>query len=188
MKDKITAAAISLFDKKGFSETSIQDIVESLSVTKGTFYYYFSSKEELLKDIHLGYIDELVARQESIIHLENQNSKDKLFQIVYMLIHDIKDHGASAKVFSREIRHLSEENYQIITQKRDQFRFNIEYLLKEGMNKGEFRSSLNVPLIAFGILGVTNWSYQWYNPEGASSDREIAETFTEMILQGIEPK
>ncbi|MBM7691328.1 AcrR family transcriptional regulator [Peribacillus deserti] len=188
MKEKLTAAAIRLFDKKGFSETSIQDIVESLGVTKGTFYYYFSSKEELLKSIHLGYIDELVARQISIINNDEQNSKNKLFEIVYMLIHDIKEHGASAKVFFREIRHLNEENYQLITKKRDQFRFNIEYLLKEGIEKGDFRRDLNVPIIAFGILGVTNWSYQWYNPEGAATDREVAEAFTEMILKGIEFK
>ena len=60
VKEKITAQSIRLFEKKGFTETSIQDIVDSLGVTKGTFYYYFSSKEELLMDIHLGYIDELL--------------------------------------------------------------------------------------------------------------------------------
>ena len=46
MKQKIKNTSISLFEQKGFAETSIQDIVDSLGVTKGTFYYYFASKEE----------------------------------------------------------------------------------------------------------------------------------------------
>ena len=48
MKRKIIEESIDLFDKKGFNNTSIQNIVDSIGVTKGTFYYYFSSKQELL--------------------------------------------------------------------------------------------------------------------------------------------
>ncbi|WP_026695735.1 TetR/AcrR family transcriptional regulator [Peribacillus kribbensis] len=186
MKDKLTAAAIRLFEKKGFSTTSIQDIVEAVGVTKGSFYYYFPSKEELLKDIHQGYIDDLVKRQEMILQDDSKTGKDKLFEMVHLLITEIKDHGASAKVFFREIRHLNQENYETITEKRDQFRFNIERLLKEGVQKGEFSPELNIPIIAFGILGIINWSYQWYNPEGTEKPRDVAAAFTNMILHGIE--
>ena len=48
VKEKITEQSIRLFEKKGFSETSIQDIVDSLGVTKGTFYYYFSGSNSLI--------------------------------------------------------------------------------------------------------------------------------------------
>lgn len=41
MKEKIIEVSIDLFGKHGFTETSIQDIVDGLGVTKGTFYYYF---------------------------------------------------------------------------------------------------------------------------------------------------
>src|SRR5699024_11597620 len=66
IKEEITKHSIQLFEKKGFSQTSIQDIVDVLDVTKGTFYYYFSSKEQLLMDIHLQYIDNLLSRQQMI--------------------------------------------------------------------------------------------------------------------------
>ena len=63
MKEEITRHSVKLFQQKGFSETSIQDIVDSLGVTKGTFYYYFKSKEQLLMEIHSRYIDDLLHRQ-----------------------------------------------------------------------------------------------------------------------------
>lgn len=55
MKDKIVEQSVLLFEKEGFSHTSIQDIVDELGVTKGTFYYYFSSKEQLLMEIQDDY-------------------------------------------------------------------------------------------------------------------------------------
>lgn len=185
MKDKITEQSIKLFEEKGFSETSIQDIVDSLGVTKGTFYYYFSSKEELLMDIHLGYIDDLLLKQEQILSAP-KNSKQKLFDIVYVLISGIKSKRLSAKIFFREMKNLNKERLSQITKKREQFRLNVERLVSEGMKNGEFRADLNAAIITFGILGVANWSYQWFNPGGKLTDREVAEIFVDMILKGIE--
>lgn len=186
VKEKITAQSISLFEKKGFTETSIQDVVDSLGVTKGTFYYYFSSKEELLMDIHLGYIDELLYNQEHILNDTSKSFKEKLSANVYMLITNITTQGAAAKIFFREMNNLSPEHLKLIEQKRDQFRLNIEGLIRSGIEKGELRPDLNAPIITMGILGITNWSYQWFNPNGKCTDEEVAEIFVEMILKGIQ--
>lgn len=186
MKEKITEQSVFLFEKKGFTETSIQDIVDAIGVTKGTFYYYFSSKEELLMDIHLRYIDEMLSNQNKIVDNDALSSKEKLLAIVQMLIGNIKTQGASAKIFFREMSNLNEERLAEIIPKRDQFRLTIEKVIKDGIDNGEFRKSLNVPIVTFGILGIANWSYQWFNPEGSMSDHEVAEVFTEMILTGIE--
>ena len=75
MRKKIIEESIDLFDKKGFNKTSIQNIVDSIGVTKGTFYYYFNSKQELLRDIHLSYIQELLYEQEIVINEKNSNSR-----------------------------------------------------------------------------------------------------------------
>src|SRR5690625_2574123 len=104
IKDQITKHSIQLFEEKGFSQTSIQDIVEVLDVTKGTFYYYFSSKEQLLMDIHLQYIDNLLLRQKKIYDNSSLKNKEKLEQTIQMLISDIKEKGSSGRVFFREIR------------------------------------------------------------------------------------
>jgi AcrR family transcriptional regulator len=45
---RILDAATELFVERGFAGTSIRDIAEHLGMTKGSLYYHFSSKEELL--------------------------------------------------------------------------------------------------------------------------------------------
>jgi len=45
-KQKIVEHALALFLEKGIRNTSIQDIIERARISKGTFYNYFSSKNE----------------------------------------------------------------------------------------------------------------------------------------------
>lgn len=186
MKHKIKNTSISLFEKRGFAETSIQDIVDSLGVTKGTFYYYFASKEELLMNIHLDYINGLIERQQEILNNSKKTCRQKIHDIVSFLVNDIRTQGLSAKIFFREMKLLSEDKLEEVLPKRDQFRFNIENLIKQGMKTGELRADLNPCIITFGILGILNWSYQWFNPDGVISEHELADMFVDMIMKGIE--
>ena len=50
-KEAILQTAEELFFTKGYTETSIQDILEKLEISKGGFYHYFDSKNALLEEI-----------------------------------------------------------------------------------------------------------------------------------------
>ncbi len=184
MKTELIQASISLFVEKGFSATSIQDIVDKVGVTKGSFYYHFKSKEALLMHIHLSYIDDLLSRQDRILVSEHSAEK-KLVRIVELLIRDIEDQGAIGQVYYRELRHLTPENADVIRKKRADFRDKIEMVIQKGMTEGEFRASLDPRMATFAILGITNWSYQWFNPAGAVSADELAALHADLILNGI---
>lgn len=185
MKQKIMEASILLFDENGFKSTSIKDIVDYIGVTKGTFYYYFPSKEELLRDIHVQYIDDLLTKQEKILTNSKINFTKKLFEIVYMLLKNIKVNKRSARIFIREIRHLSQTNHEIIRVKRNIFRDNIQQLLEDGMKNGEMKKECRADILTLGILGMTNWSYYWFNPDGEVSAKKLAEIYVDLILNGI---
>lgn len=188
MKVKITKASVLLFEQKGFSDTSIQDIVEAIGVTKGTFYYYFNSKEQLLMEIHLDYISDLLKRQQTILESDHLSGRKKLEDIIALLIHDIKDNGPSGRVFFREMRHLIADNVETIEQQRDLFRLNIEQLITDSIEAGEFRKDLRADITAFGVLGIANYSYNWFNPKGTISADELSELFSSMLLEGIVPR
>ncbi|OYD07848.1 TetR family transcriptional regulator [Paludifilum halophilum] len=185
MKKRIVEQSILLFERKGFSETSIQDVVEALGVTKGTFYYYFSSKEQLLRDIHLMYIDDLLTLQEQIIENPETSYRTKLSETVKLLVTQIKVTGRPARVFHREMMHLKPESASTVKQKRRLFRFNIQKIIESGVETGEFRKDLQADLVAFAILGMCNWSYNWFHPNGSVTDEELAEAYMETLLNGM---
>ncbi|MEQ6375652.1 TetR/AcrR family transcriptional regulator [Bacillaceae bacterium S4-13-56] len=186
MKERMLQTCIQLFEEKGFSETSIQDIVEAEGVTKGTFYYYFSSKEEVLMTIHRLYIDTLLEQQAVILSNPSLTNGEKLRQLIGMLVSNIAPHGDSARVFFRELRHLSAEHLEEVRPKRDRVRKGMQKVIEAGVSAGEFRSDLDPSIVTLGILGACNWTYQWFNPYGRVSADEVADTYMKMIGEGIE--
>ena len=50
-KQEILTTAETMFCRKGFSATSVQDILDALHTSKGSFYHHFESKESLLEEI-----------------------------------------------------------------------------------------------------------------------------------------
>ena len=66
-RKKIIDKAWELFAKNGYEETKVEDITKDLGISKGSFYTYFATKEELLYEI-LGKI-----KKEVIENLENIN-------------------------------------------------------------------------------------------------------------------
>lgn len=185
MKRKILKESIYLFDSKGFKETSIQDIVDKLGVTKGTFYYYFNSKQEVLRDIHLAYLEGLLEEQQKIFKDNSVTYKEKLYKIIYLINSKIDTQGKDARIVFREMRHLTEEQMNQIKQKRKEFRLIFQQILEEGKISGEFKDNIRTDIIAFGVLGMLNRNYYWFKPEGEVSDTELSELYLEMILNGI---
>lgn len=95
--------ALDLFVKKGYSKTTVQEIIDAMNASKGAFYHYFSSKEEIIdnlidEDIHryknilsdlsrqkdrnaVGKFREMVTRLQAMRH-ENREKQLKLFHLM----------------------------------------------------------------------------------------------------------
>ena len=79
-KNEILDEAAALFAKKGYDGTSIGDILEKVGVARGTLYYHFRSKEEIL--------DALVERISNSIIANSQtrtSSRTRIFIAVLIL-------------------------------------------------------------------------------------------------------
>ncbi|OYT42848.1 hypothetical protein B6U90_07700 [Thermoplasmatales archaeon ex4484_6] len=50
-RTEIIETAVELFAQHGYDETSVNMIIDRIGIAKGTFYHYFSSKDELLEEI-----------------------------------------------------------------------------------------------------------------------------------------
>jgi AcrR family transcriptional regulator len=66
-REQLIACAARLFAERGYHPTSVADIVDSLGVGKGVFYWYFASKDELLTELLKAANHDLRKRQQQAI-------------------------------------------------------------------------------------------------------------------------
>jgi AcrR family transcriptional regulator len=61
-RDRLADAALSLFDERGYDQTTVDDIVERAGVGRSTFFRYYGSKEAVVFPDHDGLLDAIRAR------------------------------------------------------------------------------------------------------------------------------
>ncbi len=102
--------AFYLFMEKGVQSTTIQDIVQSANIAKGTFYLYYKDKKELINEITIKKSHELLqnaiekGREKNII-----NTADKAIFIINNLIDNLTE---DKKLLKFLYKNLSEGLYE----------------------------------------------------------------------------
>lgn len=81
-RNEILDIAWKLFHTKGYEKCTVNDILKEVDIAKGTFYYYFKSKEEVLDAIVLRYKEIVITRAEKIIEKDDMNPIEKLMQAI----------------------------------------------------------------------------------------------------------
>lgn len=88
-KENILTTATTLFMEKGYEQTSIQDILNELNLSKGGLYHHYKSKEDILESVMKKRSEYVSTRLYEIIEtVKAKNAKEKLKKILYQLASD----------------------------------------------------------------------------------------------------
>ncbi|MBR5420953.1 MAG: TetR/AcrR family transcriptional regulator [Lachnospiraceae bacterium] len=66
-KQELLKIAYRMFRTRGYDNTSVDEIIEEAGIAKGTYYYYFASKEDMLEEVISMMIDQMAARAEAVL-------------------------------------------------------------------------------------------------------------------------
>ncbi|WP_027365019.1 TetR/AcrR family transcriptional regulator [Desulfotruncus alcoholivorax] len=182
-KLNIVKTAARLFSEKGYHDATVEEIARELKYTKGSIYYYISSKQDLLFQCHDQAMNMLLDNIKKI--------KDSGLPPEQMLKEIIKGH---IETLVSEFNLITvtlvsdyelEENYaRIIIEKRDQYEDIIAGIIKDGIEKGVFRK-VPVKVLINLIMGAANWVGRWYSPEGPMTMEEIACFYSDYLVQPL---
>ena len=141
-KAKITKVAWQLFHEKGYSETTIDDIIAASGTSKGSFYHYYSSKDELLSSLS----EVFDAKYEEVMQTldKNMNSYDKLLYLCYT-VHDMIEKeipiGLLASLYSSQVVTKGDKHLQ----NQDRYYYYvIRQIIDEGQKRGQIATDLTV--------------------------------------------
>ncbi|AIC94491.1 TetR/AcrR family transcriptional regulator [Shouchella lehensis] len=108
----IMETAFKMFSKKGFDQTSLTNIATEVGISKPAIYYYFKSKDELIKTL----FDTLVKDIQSVtlIKVENMTAQN-----VKELMYDIGEKSIDRQEKERSFNQLF--NHYILLASRDAY-------------------------------------------------------------------
>jgi TetR/AcrR family transcriptional regulator, transcriptional repressor for nem operon len=89
-REQILNISFDLLLEKSYNEVSIQDIVNKVGMTKGAFYYFFKSKEELFSEIFTRFIAAMELDYARFSH-------DSLYQFLHDFL-DFMSHKADSEI------------------------------------------------------------------------------------------
>ncbi|MFC0524976.1 TetR/AcrR family transcriptional regulator [Pontibacillus salicampi] len=181
LKERIMDSALELFERHGYHGVSVNQIVHHCNASKGGFYHYFHSKDELLYVIHDTFITYVLDKANQAKE-KYDTPTEQLQAIVHSFVRVFDLYKSHISVFYQESTYLKPDYEEQIKKKRDQFKQNIFEVVQEGQEQGEFRAELPPKIAGMAILGMVNWTYKWYRKNGEKSIDDISTIFVDIIL------
>ncbi len=180
---EIFAAAVSIFRQKGYHAASMQDLADAVGLQKGSLYYYVSSKEELLISIYERFAGAFTKQLAELV-AGPLPPANKLLRALECHVVAMCEQLELFTVYLHEQKFLNGRQRSRIRAEAERHAELLEAILREGITTGEFREC-DVTMTAHAIIGMCNWLYQWYSPEGKLKPREIAAIFGALVIDGI---
>jgi AcrR family transcriptional regulator len=182
-EDQLLETATRLFKEKGYHNTSMQDLADALGLQKGSLYYYIESKEELLRKL-LERATSFLAFQIDEIYAADLPPAQKLTWAMENHATTMMEHLDLVAVYLQEYRNLPPERLEEALAVRKHYEQILTQILEDGIATGDFRP-VDVKMAVFGILGMLNWTHQWFSPDGQLSSQQVAATLSDLALYGL---
>lgn len=98
-RDAILHAAEAVILRKGFSDTSMDDVAAEAQFSKATLYRYFKSKSELMLEIIIHFLDDLERQLDAIRTMPGRSVRERLRDTFACLLSYMEDKEGLSRVF-----------------------------------------------------------------------------------------
>jgi AcrR family transcriptional regulator len=196
-RQEILRTAARLFQQRGYDATSMNDVAAALKLSKGGLYHHFQSKDEILFEI-MSHAMEITEERVLAPVRSIADPQDRLRALIRLHIETVLSPR------DREITVMLHENHPLppalrkrINHRKKEYVHFVESLIadvqKEAQQQAQKGTQRTTPekspvsprAAAFALLGMINWIYQWYKPEGDLQTHNLIPQFTALVFAGI---
>src|SRR5450432_3795503 len=169
-RQEILRTAARLFQQRGYDATSMNDVAASLKLSKGGLYHHFQSKDEILFEI-MNHAMELTQERVLAPVRSIADPVERLRALIRLHIEVVLSPR------DREITVMLHENHPLppalrkrINHRKKEYVHFVESLIadvqRNAQKTRQAKARVSARAAAFALMGMINWIYQWYKPEG----------------------
>ncbi|WP_037819328.1 TetR/AcrR family transcriptional regulator [Amycolatopsis sp. VC5-11] len=185
VRERILAAAVSLFQESGYGSTSMTRIARAAHITPAAIYWHFPSKQELLAEMLKDMYRRSYADLRDSVRAEGTATErlgDYIRSYIRIQLEDAgerRNHSYSTLSSSltaegqRELGRLSRPYLELLRE-----------ILHEGVESGEF-DPVDVPVMSHAIATMCEYVFTWFRPHGRLTIGEAADRHFEYVLRMV---
>ena len=186
----LDAAAKALADH-GYAEVKLSEIAKEAGTRAGSLYYYYPSRDELMKAVLLAAVDRLSEFTNWLADDEVDSSPiEGIARLVRQAVEQLatmrKDDYLRA--YLRNYNQVPESIRSILKSRRRELRRKLSQLMREAQADGQIPSHVDPQIATQFITGAINWVGLWFDPAGAISTQQIADSFVDLLMNGLAGK
>lgn len=178
----IRSAALRLFARSGYAAVSMREIAGAVGVRAGALYLYTPDKQTLLFDLMREHMEDLLA---TWARSRGEGTPiERLETFVRFHIDYHVDRNDEVFISYMELRNLSEENFAAIEVLRRSYEAELEQILSDGHEAGEFRLP-DVRVTTMALIAMLNGVVIWYREGGRLSRDRIQRIYWNMARRMV---
>lgn len=183
-REQILRAAATLFARRGYAGTSMNDVAEASGVSKPALYHYVRDKEGLLAAIAGGHIVRLRTLVEAVRSETGADAPEaRLRRLIEAFLAAYADAQDEHRVLTDDVRFLPDaEREPVLAGERavvDAFADAIAAARPELRREG-----LDKPLTML-LFGMMNWMFTWLQPGGRLTHGDLAPVVADLLFGGL---
>ena len=182
-RQEILRASARLFRERGYDATSMNDISAALKLSKGGLYHHFRSKDEILFHI-MNHAMDITEERVLMPIREIAEPEERLRALIRLHIQLV------VRARDREITVILHENHPLpatlrrrVNGRKKEYIHYLERLIAE-VQQARKSNTTQPRAAAFALLGMINWIYQWYQPEGSLHEEDLVRQYTDIFFSG----
>jgi AcrR family transcriptional regulator len=184
-REAVIRAAAHAFNRKGYHNTSLDDIAAALEVTKPTVYYYVTNKEQLLFECFVAGVEQIRAAFREVRQLKVP-ARERLQAVLRHYGEAVASEFGWCMVRAEE-QDLSPAMSGHIKALKSEIDQGIRRLIREGIQDGSIQPC-DPKMTAFALAGALNWIAHWYRENQSLTGAQIAAAFVTIFENGLRPR
>jgi TetR/AcrR family transcriptional regulator, cholesterol catabolism regulator len=181
--DQILEQAGRLFNNKGYTASSMDEIAAACACDVANLYNYFLNKEHILYNGIKTMISGAIAITETVENDGSLGPAGKLKETIRRQLEGRAEMGYT-DLFSKYRSNLEPDHVKELVALRDIYEYKLRDIILDGIACGEFRK-VDEKLAAIMINSLVERFLIWYSPQGCLTTSQIAEAFYDFLISGI---
>jgi TetR/AcrR family transcriptional regulator, cholesterol catabolism regulator len=190
-RGQILAAAAEMFARKGIRSTTVREIGDSVGILSGSLYHYFASKDDMVEEIMVSFLDAIRARYTAVL-ARGLGPAESLREFVLTSLQLAREQPDATALYQNELRYLREEpRFKKVLASASEVQNAWLAIIEQGVADGSFRADI-APRVFHRLIRDAVWlsGRGQHGPSAssassASSTEELADAITTIFLDGF---